>query len=277
MSSGFPERALRLLAAGGLLFGTPSSPLPLRVCADPDNLPFSNRRGEGFENRLAELLARDLHTVVAYTWWPQRRGFVRKSLDAGSCDVIMGIPAELRGVLRTAPYYRSGYVFVTRRNGTALPRSLDDSALRRLRIGVQVIGDDGADTPPALALARRGMVANVTSFVVPGEDQRGRPAPARIIEAVATGRIDVAIAWGPLAGYWAARAPVPLRLTPVEPPPDLPGVPFRFAIAVGVRRSDAPLRARLDSALSRHRGEIDRLLSSYRVPELPQTGGGPGP
>lgn len=238
----------------------------LRVCADPNNLPFSNQRGEGFENRLASLIARDLRDTVAYTWWAQRRGFVRNTLKSGSCDVIMGVPTGMDMVLRTAPYYRSTYVFVTRRDRGLTVRSFDDSVLRRVRVGVQLIGDDGANTPPAHALARRGIIQNVKGYTVYGDYATDSP-PARIIDAVARGEIDVAVAWGPMAGYWARRSAVPLTLTAVEPQVD-GRLPFVFDIALGLRRGDTTFRASLDSILARRRTEIERLLNSYAVPRI---------
>ena len=236
----------------------------LRVCADPNNLPFSNHQRTGFENRLAALVARELGATVEYTWWAQRRGFVRNTLKAGSCDVIMGVPAGMDMVLRTASYYRSTYVFVTRRDRGLTIRSLDDSVLRRVRVGVQLIGDDGANTPPAHALARRGIVQNVKGYTVYGDYATESP-PSRIIDAVAKREVDVAIAWGPMAGYWARRSAVPLVLTPVEPVRD-GRFPFVFDIALGVRRGDTTFRATLDTILTRRRGEIHRLLAEYGVP-----------
>jgi quinoprotein dehydrogenase-associated probable ABC transporter substrate-binding protein len=251
---------------------SPASLGALRVCADPNNLPFSNQRGEGFENQLASLISRDLHAGVEYTWWAQRRGFVRNTLKKGTCDVIMGVPATMDMVLRTAPYYRSTYVFVTRRDGGVVVRSFDDSVLRRVRVGVQLIGDDGANTPPAHALARRGIVRNVTGYTVYGDYAKDSP-PSRIIEAVARGEIDVAIAWGPMAGYWARRAAVPLTLTPVQPQMDGRSLPFVFDIALGLRRGDTAFRASLDSILTRRRAEIDQILEHYGVPRLALTRG----
>jgi mxaJ protein len=237
------------------------------VCADPNNLPFSNERGEGFENRIADLIARDLGATVGYTWWAQRRGFIRNTLKAGACDVIMGVPMSMDMVLTTAPYYRSTYVFVTRRDGGPALHSLDDPLLRQIRIGVQLIGDDGANTPPAHELAKRGIIENVRGYTVYGDYSTESP-PARIIEAVARGDIDVAVAWGPMAGYWARRSPVPLRLVPVLPQIDLPFMPNVFDIAMGVRRGEADFRAALDSALVRHRPEIERILEAYGVPRV---------
>jgi mxaJ protein len=248
----------------------------LRVCSDPNNLPFSNQRGEGFENRIAELIARDLGATVEYTWWAQRRGFLRNTLQAGACDVIMGVPATMNRVLRTAPYYRSSYVFVMRRGGGPDVRSFDDPALRRVRVGVQLIGDDGANTPPAHALARRGIRRNIRGYTVYGDYATNSP-PARIIDAVARGDVDVAVAWGPMAGYWARRSPVPLRLLPVEPQSDSPFLPFVFDIALGVRRSDSTLRASLDSVLMHRHAEIGRILDAYGIPRVGATIAGRSP
>lgn len=239
----------------------------LRVCADPNNLPFSNSSGQGFENRIAQLVARDLHEKVEYTWWAQRRGFIRNTLKAGVCDVIMGIPTGVGMVLPTAPYYRSTYVFVTRRDRGIDIRSFDDPILRRVRVGVQLIGDDGTNSPPAHALSNRGIINNVKGYTVYGDYSRESP-PSRIIDAVARGEVDVAIAWGPMAGYWAKRSPVPLKLVPVQPQIDLPFLPFVFDIGVGVRHGDSTFRASLQSILYRRRPEIKRILDEYGVPQV---------
>jgi mxaJ protein len=243
----------------------------LRVCADPNNLPYSNERREGFENKLAELVARDLGARVEYTWWAQRRGYVRNTLKAGKCDVLMGVPTGFDPVLVTRPYYRSTYAFVSRRT---VPRvtSFDDPALRRLRVGVQIIGDDFANSPPAAALTRRGIVRNVQGYTVLG-DYRDPNPPSRIVRAVDDGEIDVAIVWGPVAGYFARRAKTPLRVDPVSPAVDRPNLPFVFDIAMGVRPKDRALRDRLDAVLRRRRREIDRLLADYGVPraDMPAT------
>ena len=239
----------------------------LRVCADPNNLPFSNERREGFENRLADLIAADLGARVEYTWWAQRRGFVRNTLNADLCDVVMGVPGSFELALVTRPYYRSTYVFVTRRDDSLTVRSFDDSLLRTLRIGVQMIGDDYANAPPAHALANRGIVENVRGYLVYGDYREDSP-PARIIEAVASGEVDVAIAWGPLAGYFASRQQVPLDVRPVSPQIDLPFLPFVYDIALGVKRGNDPLRAELDEVLVRRRADIDKLLDEYGVPRV---------
>ena len=245
----------------------------LRVCADPNNLPFSNARLEGFENALADLVARDLGARVEYTWWAQRRGFVRNTLNAGECDVLMGVPASFELALATRPYYRSTYVFVTRRSRGPAVGSFDDPVLRQVRVGVQIIGDDGANAPPAHALARRGIVDNVAGFSVYG-DYREESPPARIVEAVAAGEVDVAVVWGPLAGYFAPRQPEPLVLEPVSPQIDLPFLPFVFDISMAVRHGDEELKEELNGILERRRAEIDALLDRYGVPRTSTRGGG---
>jgi mxaJ protein len=237
----------------------------LRVCADPNNLPFSNDRSEGFENRLAELVAADLGARLEYDFWPQRRGFVRHTLGAGRCDVMMGAPYGYERVLTTAPYYRSTYVFVYREDLGVKIRSLDDAALRGLRIGVQVVGDDYQNTPPAQALARRGLAANVVGYTLYGDYGTPNPA-ARIVDAVAARDVDVAIVWGPFAGYFAPRQRVPLAVVPVSPEVDLPFTPFVFEIAMGVRRGNPGLRRELDDVLLRRRCEVADVLRRYGVP-----------
>jgi len=247
---------------------TAAPPRELRVCADPNNLPFSNAAGEGFENRIVALLARDLGATVRYTWWAQRRGAIRNTLGADACDVIPGIASASDMVATTDPYYRSGYMFVSRADhGLADLASLDDARLRTLAVGVQLVGDDGANTPPADALARRGITGNVRGYMVYGDYARAAPQ-AEIVDAVARGDVDVAIVWGPVAGYFAARAAVPLRLVPVTPWLDGPQLPMVFDVSMGVRRADRALRRELDEALARHRAEIDRILADDHVPRI---------
>jgi mxaJ protein len=238
----------------------------LRVCADPNNLPFSNAAGEGFENRIVALLARDLGDSVHYTWWAQRRGNVRNTLNAGTCDLIPGT-ASSAGITGTSnPYYRSTYVFVSRGDrGLADLASLDDPRLRKLRIGVQLIGDDGANTPPSLSLARRGIVDNVRGYMVYG-NYADRAPQAAIIDAVASGAIDTAIVWGPTAGYFAAQSKTPMVLTPVRPWLDGPQSPMVFDISMGVRRDDRALRRTINQALARNQQAIDAILKAYHVP-----------
>jgi mxaJ protein len=238
----------------------------LRVCADPNNLPFSNARTEGFENKLAALIGRELGWPVRYTWWAQRRGFVRNTLGAHRCDVVMGVPSDLAMVRTTRPYYRSSYVFVSRRDRPVHVRSFDDPALRTLRIGVPLVGDDGADPPPVHALARRGIIDNVVGFTVYGDYRQDSP-PRRMLDALASGDIDLAVVWGPLAGWFARTTRVPVRVTAVSPVREGP-LPFTFAIALGVRKDDEPLQRKLDAILRRRRADIDRLLEEYGIPRV---------
>jgi mxaJ protein len=271
MSSRFLKAIGATLLAAAVAGAAAAGPAPLRVCADPNNLPFSNAAGEGFENRIAQALAAELGTRVEYTWWAQRRGFIRNTLRENHCDLVIGVPAGYEQALTTRPYYRSRYVFITR-PGEPAPHSLDDPALRTILIGVPLIGDDAANAPPAHGLARRGITQNVRGFMVYG-DYRDPAPSARIVEAVAARQIDIAIVWGPLA-YFALHRPVPLTVTPIEPAAMDEGLPYDFAIAMGVRRKDEALRDRIEAALARIRPAVDSILAEYGVP---RTDGPPQP
>jgi mxaJ protein len=238
----------------------------LRVTADPNNLPFSNDKREGFENKIAELIAKELGAEIQYSWRAQRRGFFRETLKEDRADLVLGVPAHFEMALPTSPYYRSSYVFVYCKDRNLNIRSLDDPQLHKLKIGVQMIGNDETNTPPAHALAHRGIVDNVFGYTLYG-DYRDPNPPARIIDAVAKGDIDVAIVWGPLGGYFAKQQSVPLEVVPVSPPSD-PNLPFTFAIAMGVRKQDKELRDELNAALERKRNEINRILDEYNVPRV---------
>jgi mxaJ protein len=245
---------------------------PLRVCADPNNLPFSNQRREGFENRLAAMVASELHRPLRYVWLPERRGYVRRTLKAGLCDMLLGVPEHLETVLPTRPYYRSTYVFLSRADDPRVVRTLDDSLLRTLRVGVHLIGDDYQNTPPAQALARRHVVGNVVGYPIYGDYAKPNP-PSEIVAAVARRDIDLAIVWGPFAGYFGPRQAVKLRILPM-PASDGPTLPFTFAMALGVARGDTVLRERLDAILVRRRADIERLLERYGVPRVGDPGAG---
>jgi mxaJ protein len=250
-----------------LLTGSCSRERVLRVCADPNNLPFSNRAGQGFENKLAELIARDQHVRLDYIWWAQRRGYVRNTLNAGTCDLWPGVASTLEMLATSRPYYRSSYVFVTRAGDRLAGLTLDDPRLRRLRIGVQLVGDDGSNTPPAHALTRRNIVANVRGYMLYGDYARPNPADA-IVEAVARREIDVGLVWGPLAGYFAPRATVPLRVERIAPWLDDGRWPMVYDISVGVQRDNHALLRQVDDTLASHRTEIEALLRRYGVPQV---------
>jgi mxaJ protein len=237
----------------------------LRVCSDPNNLPFSNQREEGFENRIAEILAEELGARVTYTWWAQRRGFIRNTLGAGSCDLVMGVPSSFELALPTRPYYRSTYVFVTRRDRGIRITSFDDPILRELTVGVHLVGDDYANTPPAHALGVRGINRNVRGYMIYGDYKRDNP-PAEILEALIREEIDVAVVWGPLAGYFASRLEAEVEITPVTPQIDLPFVPMVFDISFGVRREDTVFVRQIEEIMDRRRGDVDTVLREFGIP-----------
>jgi len=239
----------------------------LRVCADPNNLPYSNQKQQGFENAIASMVARDLNARVAYTWWPQRRGFVRQTLRHGDCDVIIGIPSNFDQALPTQSYYRSTYVFVSRADRHLNITSFDDPRLKTLKVGVQMIGNDHVNSPPAHALAKRGIIDNVAGYTVYG-DYRSQAPGRDIVDAVANGDVDVAVVWGPQAGYFARQEKVALDIVPVSPQIDLPFLPFVFDISMGVRRGDNALRDQLDREIEKRRGDIERILDQYGVPRV---------
>lgn len=257
------------IVIGAAINATTASAGELRICADPNNLPFSNSAEAGFENRLATMVGQYLGEQVSYTWWAQRRGFIRNTLKAGKCDVVMGVPAGYDLVETTKPYYRSTYVFVTRQDQHLDLSSLLDSRLHQLVIGVHLIGDDGNNPPPAQALGEQGIVDNVRGYSIYGDYRQADP-PARLIEAVENGDIDVAAAWGPLGGYFAQRSPVPLTVTPMRDYERFAPQRFQFAIAMGVRKGDDGLRDRLNSFIDEHRSEIASLLRNYGVPLVDQ-------
>ncbi|MCU1381423.1 MAG: putative methanol oxidation protein [Acidobacteria bacterium] len=240
---------------------------PLRVCSDPNNMPFSNVKRQGFENKIAELVARDLGRPLAYFWSPQRRGFVRNTLAAGQCDVMMGVPVQYDRVQSTRAYYRSSYAFVARRDRHLRVASFDDVRLKTLKIGIQITGDDYNNPPAAQALAARHLGNNVRGYTVYGD--YSKPDPQRdVVDAVADGRVDIAVVWGPFAGYYGRREPAPMDVVPVSAERDGPGVAFAFDIAMGVRRGDRTLRDALDAVIVRRHAEIRRILTSYGVPLL---------
>jgi len=238
-----------------------------RVCADPENLPFSNRQLEGFENKIADVIARELGASPSYIWWGQRRGFIRNTMNAtlkeGRCDVVIGVPAGYDLVRTTTPYYRSSYVFVYPKGKGLHLTSLDDPVLKKIKIGVHLFGDDYTNPPPVHELAKRGVVDNVIGFDTFYSSQN---PPSTIIDAVAAGKIDAAIVWGPAAGYFVAHQRVPMEMVPIPSGKD--DLPFAFDIAMGVRLGDDALRAQVEKAIGRKHAEISKILKDYGVPLL---------
>jgi len=238
----------------------------LRVCADPDNMPLSNQKGEGYEQKIAELVAKEWNAKVEYAWWPVRRGFFARALNGRYCDVAIQAPSEFDMAGVTKPYFRSGYIFVTRKDRGLNLKSLADPRLKKLRIGVNLLNSDAENTPPAMALSRYGVVGNLTGFSTFYTDTE---RPESIIEAVAKKDVDVAIVWGPLAGYFVGRSAVPLVMQPLAERDSLSDFPFRFNIGMGVRRRDRGLRDSLQAVLDKRAPEIRSILEQFDVPTFP--------
>jgi quinoprotein dehydrogenase-associated probable ABC transporter substrate-binding protein len=238
-----------------------------RVCADPENFPFSNRSLEGFENKIANVIAKELGATPSYVWWGQRRGFVRNTMNASikdaRCDVMISVPAGYDLVQPTKPYYRSTYVFVYPKGKGLHIQSLDDPILKKLKIGVHLLGDDYENPPPVYALAQRGIVENVVGF---DTFYSAKNPPRTLIDAVASGKVDLAVVWGPAAGYFAMHQRVPLEVVPV--PSGKADLPFAFDISLGVRKGDEALRKQLEQVLDRKQVEIHKILKDFGVPLL---------
>ncbi len=235
----------------------------LRVCADPNNMPFSNRQAQGFENKVAELLAAKLGAKLEYSWWAERKSFTN-SLEQGRCDLVMGVPSAISSVATTKPYYRSSYVFVSRKDRNLRVSSINDPRLAGWRLGVQVVGENYA--PPAAALARRGITENIVGFSLFGKYGEENPA-RKIIDAVAHGEIDIAIVWGPFGGYFAQQEQTPLDVVPVSPATFL-AIPFTYDISAAVRKGNDGLEQALNTAIEADSAEIERILADYDVPRI---------
>jgi mxaJ protein len=238
-------------------------PKVLRVCADPHNLPFSNEAGEGFENKIAELLGRKLGRPVAYTYYPQVIGFYRSTLNAFRCDLVIGVAVGDDLVKTTSPYYHTTYtlVFKPGRDLDGL-RSLEDQRLHNKRIGVV------AGTPPATIMIENGLMARAKPYPLTVDTRVESPA-RNMVRDIAEDRIDVGVLWGPIAGFYAkdptASTGQPLTVVPLT---DEKGAHMDFRIAMGVRRSDEAWKQLLDQVLRENQPEIDRILTDYGVPLL---------
>ena len=235
---------------------------PIRVCADPENLPYSNHELQGFENKIAEVIGQDLGASLSYYWWPAQMGMIRHTLQVDQCDVLISIPKGYDPVLWTKPYYRSTYVLVYRSDRKLGLRSLDDPALKGLRIGVHV------NTPPYDALANRGLADNMVSYRLFFDPQDPDPSrrPEKVLQDVLSGAIDVAIAWGPLVGYFTKQHPSALEVVAID---DDAKLPMSFEFSMGVRKGNRALKARLEGALDRRAADIRSILADYGVPLLP--------
>ncbi len=244
----------------------------LRVCAYADSLPFSNRERQGFENKIAELVAGQLGAKLATTWWPRPEGLIRHALNSGLCDVVIGVPRELASVETTQPYYWSSYVFISRADRNLDISSIKDPRLKHLRIGVETISGDRFYTPPARMLTQAGIVDNLIGY---SADEIGAKPPgrARIIADLARGTIDVAAIWGPVGGPFAQQSGIPLKVVPIGNYEMFSNrlahfslAAFQYDIAMGVRRGDDGLRRALDRAIAAKQPQITQLLRRFGVP-----------
>lgn len=240
----------------------------LRICADPQNMPFTNQKREGFDNKLADVIASELGDSVTYAWWPSRRGYLRNTLSAGTCDVVIGVPIGFDPVATSKPYYRSTYYIVTRTDKKLDIKSLDDPRLKKLRVGVNLLDGDYTNTPPAHALSAHGITGiGVVGFPGFYDDVHH---PGEIIDSLAKGNIDVALVWGPIAGWFSKQSGVQMTLTAL-PDSDSVDLPFAYSVAIGTRRSDRELRSLIDEILVRKKPEIDKILMEYNVPTVGTT------
>jgi mxaJ protein len=260
----------RLVQAGVLLWAFGSCGIgfadeseSLRVCADPDNLPYSNQEQQGFENKIAEVVARDLGVAVNYYWWPHQRGLLRNTVQANQCDVLVAIPKGYDPVLWTKPYFRSSYVVSSVAERKLALRSLDDQVLKKLRIGVHV------NTPGYDALARHGLADNIVSYRLFFDARDADPTvrPQHLLEDLTSGVVDVAVTWGPLAGYFAKQHPSPaIEIVALE---DETVEALTYEFSMGVKKGQSDLKSRLEGALERRAADIRKILEDYGVPLLP--------
>jgi len=235
-------------------------PKVLRVCADPRDLPFSNEAGEGFENKIAELLAQKLGKTLAYEFYPGATGFVRNTLNAHRCDVIMGMPQGDDVVQGTNPYYRTTYSLVSKQgSGLENVDSLEDPLLQNKRIGIV------AGTPPATNLAVNGLLGNIKSYPLVVDTRVDAPT-STMMGDLEGDRIDVAILWGPIAGYLAKNTKIPVKVTPLVK--ETSGQRMIYRIGMGVRHSDQEWKRLLNKLIAENQAEITHILTTYGVPLL---------
>jgi mxaJ protein len=253
--------AIPLAMVGLWSFAMPVPAQALRVCADPDYLPYSNRAGAGFENKIASSIAQSLGETVEYTWASYRgRGgfpqFLSTTIDANKCDVVMNIPYGSREELTTRPYYVSAYVFVFDKSKKYDIASLDSAALKRVKVGFE------RETPAEDALKMRGLLQGAVPFDVGSDNGE---SPASMLAALKDGRIDVLITWQPAIGAFLRDYPgfevVTVPNTRALGPPEQ----YAFPMSMGVRAGDDALRKRLDDAIEKHQGELNSILTENGV------------
>lgn len=243
----------------------------LRICADPNNLPFSDQKESGFENEIAKLIARDLHRSLVFVWTPQRGEFLKKSINAGRCDLVVGLPSSIDDVDTTIPYYRSSFVLVSRRDQTIEPQSFDDPVLRKSTIGVQLLQHEGATVPAAQILIDHGLVGNIRWYRIFPDFSRSNPSFS-VMEAVEKKEVDTAIVWGPTAGYYVHYKGHDLFLAALPAQPNSKNNPLTFDISMGVHHGNAALRRQLNAFLKRNHDDVQAILKRYGVPESSEGG-----
>jgi quinoprotein dehydrogenase-associated probable ABC transporter substrate-binding protein len=255
---------LGLWLFGGVALATPAdhegrNTRYLAVCGDANNLPFSNQQMEGFENRIAQLIAEQLDRPLHYRWWPQSVGFVRNTLQTRLCDLIMGVTSVNEMVQNSNPYYRSVYSLVQRADGLPRITSLTDPALKSMRLGVV------AGTPPATLLSRFGLMGQTRPYQRTVDTRHFTPA-TQAVEHVAAGEIDVAVIWGPIAGYTAARQVPPLQVTPL--PAEVDGVELAFNVSMGLRHRERRWKHEINALIDQLKPKLLQILMDYQVPLL---------
>lgn len=235
----------------------------LRVCADPENLPFSNKAGEGFENRIIDLVAEKLELEVRYTWFPQSIGFVRNTLRLRECDLISGITTTSEKVQNTNPYYHSVYTMVYRKDSGLDATTMSDPRLKALKLGVV------AGTPPASIIAQLGLLGNIKPYQLVSDTRRYKPARQAILD-VGSGETDVAFIWGPIAAYYANEAAKELVLIPLVN--EDRKIRLSFRVSMAVRYNETEWKHAVNSALKELQPEINDILHGYGIPLLNDRG-----
>jgi quinoprotein dehydrogenase-associated probable ABC transporter substrate-binding protein len=235
----------------------------LHVCADPNNLPFSNEKGEGFENRIAQVIGDELKLPVSYVFFPQVIGFVRNTLRARTCDLIMGTAAGDDIVQTTSPYYYSTYVAVYLRDKDFQFTDLNDPRLKTMRIGII------SATPPSDLLIRHDLMENAKPYALMVDTRYDSPT-REMVDDIQSGAVDIGLLWGPIAGYYAKEAKQPLAMVPV---PNEEGAPrMDYHIAMGVRNNEPEWRRHINAAIAKRHAELTAILRDYGVPLLDEQG-----
>jgi quinoprotein dehydrogenase-associated probable ABC transporter substrate-binding protein len=256
---------LAALLGAGSADAQPVGGASLRVCADPNNMPFSNEKGEGFENKLAELIAQKLDARLEYSWFAEATGYVPNTMGREACDLVMGYAQGTGLIEDTNPYYHTSYVLIYRQDDASLQGidRLSDPRLKGKRIGLF------ARTPPASILAMNGLVANAKPFEINADDSASQ-VTMTMIDELASGDLDAALLWGPVAGYYAERASVPLKLVPLVK--ENAGPSTIYGITMGLRPNEPQWKHTINKLIVDNQSEINLLLQSYNVPLLDEKG-----